>query len=104
MLPPALWASYEQTQGKCRMTRSVLNISVLLGATLLLYHPGEAKACNTGCKAPALVIEPGKRAGPVTKDISEAQLKASLQQGEVIRLLVHLEEDAYQCGTAIFPG
>lgn len=96
------WIS--STSGKRRLIHSLMkmNAGVLLGASLFLSHPAEA--CNTGCKAPELIIEPGRRAGPITKDTSEAQLKASLRPGEVVRLMVHIEEDVYQCGSAIFPG
>ncbi len=55
-------------------------------------------------EASDLLIEPGKRAGPVTRDTTEAQLKALLPKGQVKRVLHHIEEDVYNCGTLIYAG
>jgi hypothetical protein len=50
------------------------------------------------------LIEPGKRAGPVMKGMTEAQLRASLPNGQAKRTLVHIGEGFFMCGTVIFPG
>jgi hypothetical protein len=51
-----------------------------------------------------LLIEPGKRAGPVMRGMTEAQLKAALPKRQLKRALVHIGEGFFTCGTAIFPG
>ncbi len=84
------------------MIRTLFNAGVFLGATLLLSY--SAEACNAGCKAPEPVIEPGKRAGPVSKASTEADLKVLPPKGQVKRVLVHIEESFYKCGTVLFPG
>ncbi|RDI56728.1 hypothetical protein [Microvirga subterranea] len=59
---------------------------------------------SAAAEASDFMIEPGRRAGPVTKDMTEAQLKALLPKGQVKRVLQHVEEDVYNCGTLIYAG
>lgn len=59
---------------------------------------------SAAAAASDFLIEPGRRAGPVTKSTTEAQLKALLPKGQVKRVLQHIEEDVYNCGTLIFAG
>jgi hypothetical protein len=50
------------------------------------------------------LIEPGRRAGPVLKGMTEAQLRASLPSEQAKRTLVHIGEGFFMCGTVIFPN
>lgn len=80
------------------MIQATSTVGRMLGAGVLLLLPAAAQAL------PDLVIEPGHRAGPVRRNMTEAQLKASLPKGQARRMLVHIEEDFYKCGTVVFPG
>jgi hypothetical protein len=55
-------------------------------------------------EASDFVIEPGKRAGPVTKGLTEDALKAMLPQGQVRRVLRGVGEGFYHCEAEIFAG
>lgn len=66
----------------------------------LCLLPGGALAQNSS----DLIIEPGVRAGPVTRDMTEERLKTLLPRGQVRRVLRNWGENYYACGTEIFAG
>jgi hypothetical protein len=78
------------------MVRSLSMAALALG--LLLAGPAAAQP------AMDFIIEPGRRAGPVTRHMSEARLKALLPKGQVKRVLRPVGEGAYDCVTEIFSG
>ena len=80
------------------MVRSSSIALLAMGAGLLLAGPAAAQP------AADFIIEPGKRAGPVTRHMSEARLKALLPKGQVKRVLRPVGEGAHDCVTEIFSG
>ncbi len=79
------------------MVRSFFIIGLAAGASLLAA-PGE------GQTSADFAIEPGKRAGPITEDTTEAQLRRLLPKGQVKRVFKHVHVGYYRCGTEIFSG
>jgi hypothetical protein len=69
-----------------------------LGAGLLLAGSAAAQPATD------FIIEPGRRAGPVTRGMTEARLKTLLPKGQVKRVLRPVGEGAYDCVTEIFSG
>jgi hypothetical protein len=80
------------------MSGRLMNYRSAAMLSILLSLPAGAQTSAN------LLIEPGKRAGPVTRGMTEAQLKAALPNGISKRALVHIGEGFFMCGTAIFPG
>lgn len=80
------------------MVRFLSIAALTLGAGLLLTHPATAQSVA------GFIIEPGRRAGPVTRDMNEARLKALLPKGQVKRVLRPVGEGTYDCVTEIFSG
>jgi hypothetical protein len=80
------------------MVRSSSIALLALGAGLLLAGPAAAQP------AADFIIEPGRRAGPVTRHMTEARLKTLLPKGQVKRVLRPVGEGAYDCVTEIFAG
>jgi hypothetical protein len=80
------------------MVRSWSIASLTLGAGLLLAGSAAAQPATD------FIIEPGRRAGPVTRGMTEARLKALLPKGQVKRVLRPVGEGNYDCVTEIFSG
>ena len=80
------------------MVRSSSIALLALGAGLLLAGPAAAQP------AADFIIEPGRRAGPVTRGMTEARLKTLLPKGQVKRVLRQAGEGNYECATEIFAG
>jgi hypothetical protein len=47
---------------------------------------------------------PGEKVGPIGKNTSEAELKTLLPIGQVKRVVQHMGEGVFQCGTEAFSG
>jgi hypothetical protein len=80
------------------MVRSLSIIGLAAGASLLLAAP------SAGQTFADFTIEPGKRAGPITQDTTEAQLRRMLPKGQVKRVFKHVHVGYYRCGTEVFSG
>lgn len=80
------------------MVRFLSIAALTLGAGLLPTHLATAQP------AMDFIIEPGRRAGPVTRGMTEARLKALLPKGQVKRVLRPVGEGTYDCVTEIFSG
>ena len=80
------------------MIRSSSIAALTLSAGLFLAIPATAQPVND------FTIEPGKRAGPITEDTTEAQLRRLLPKGQVKRVFKHVHVGYYRCGTEIFSG
>lgn len=79
------------------MVRSLWMIGLAAGASLFA-------APGAGQSSADFTIEPGKRAGPVTEDTTEAELRRMLPKGQVKRVFKHVHSSYYRCGTEIFSG
>jgi hypothetical protein len=79
------------------MVRSFFIIGLAAGASLLAA-PGEGQTFAD------FTIEPGRRAGPIAEDTTEAQLRRMLPKGQVKRVFKHVHVGYYRCGTEIFSG
>jgi hypothetical protein len=80
------------------MVRRLWMIGLAAGASLLLAAPTSAQAFTD------FTIEPGRRAGPIAQDTTEAQLRRLLPKGQVRRVFKHVHVGYYRCGTEIFAG
>ena len=80
------------------MVRLLSPASLTLVAGLLAAVPAAAQS------AMDFTIEPGRRAGPVSRDMTETRLKALLPKGQVKRRLNDVGEGSVECGTEIFAG
>lgn len=79
------------------MVRSLWMIGLAAGASLFA-------APVAGQSFTDFTIEPGKRAGPVTEDTTEAELRRMLPKGQVKRVFKQVHSSYYRCGTEIFSG
>ena len=80
------------------MIRSSSIAALTCCAGLFLAVPATAQPVND------FTIGPGKRAGPVTRGMTEARLKTLLPKGQVKRVLRNVGEGNYECVTEIFSG
>jgi hypothetical protein len=80
------------------MARFLSIIGLAAGASLFFAAPAAAQPFTD------FTIEPGKRAGPITEDTTEAQLRRLLAKGQVKRVFKHVHVGYYRCGTEIFSG
>lgn len=79
------------------MARFLSIVALAAGANLLALSA-------VGQPFTDFTIEPGKRAGPITEDTTEAQLRRMLPKGQVKRVFKHVHVGYYRCGTEIFAG
>jgi hypothetical protein len=81
------------------MTCRPLWIALLAaGASSLVAPPAAAQPLTE------FIIEPGKRAGIITEDMTEARLRKLLPKGQVKRVFRPALVERYRCGTEIFSG